>query len=113
MHNRILHAFRLTLTVALMLTLPRFAWAQLPSPTYGWNLGNTLEATWTGATPPTQALINAVAAAGFNTIRVPCAWDHNADPNTHQISASYMATVTQVVWTYDGGNNQQWIFQAP
>lgn len=97
MHNRILHAFWLTLTVALMLTLPQFAWAQLPSPTYGWNLGNTLEATWTGATPPTQALINSVAAAGFNTIRVPCAWDYNADPKTHQINASYMATVTQVV----------------
>jgi endoglucanase len=38
-----------------------------------------------------QALINAVAAAGFNTIRVPCAWDYNADPNTHQIN---MAPIT-------------------
>jgi len=70
---------------------------QLANPTYGWNLGNTLEATWSGAVMPTQKLINNVAAAGFNTIRIPCAWDHNADPNTHVINASYMATVTQVV----------------
>jgi endoglucanase len=90
-------ALRLTLGAALMVALPQFAQAQLRSPTYGWNLGNTLEATWSGATPPTQALINSVAAAGFNTIRIPCAWDHNADPNTHQINPSYMATVTQVV----------------
>lgn len=77
--------------------LPASGQAQLANPTYGWNLGNTLEATWSGAVMPTQKLINSVAAAGFNTIRIPCAWDHNADPNTHVINASYMATVTQVV----------------
>lgn len=77
--------------------LPFGSQAQLANPTYGWNLGNTLEATWSGAIMPTQKLINSVAAAGFNTIRIPCAWDHNADPNTHVINASYMATVTQVV----------------
>jgi len=77
--------------------LPLGGQAQLANPTYGWNLGNTLEATWSGAVMPTQTLINNVAAAGFNTIRIPCAWDHNADPNTHVINASYMATVTQVV----------------
>jgi aryl-phospho-beta-D-glucosidase BglC (GH1 family) len=77
--------------------LPMSGRAQLANPTYGWNLGNTLEATWSGAVMPTQKLINNVAAAGFNTIRIPCAWDHNADPNTHVINASYMATVTQVV----------------
>ncbi len=72
--------------------------AQLATPTYGWNLGNTLEATWTTTPPtPTKALIDSVAASGFNTIRIPCAWDHNADPTTHQINATYMATVTQVV----------------
>ncbi|MGO4700445.1 glycoside hydrolase family 5 protein [Dyella sp. 2RAB6] len=86
----------LLLAVGLSL-LPLGGHAQLANPTYGWNLGNTLEATWSGATMPKQKLINNVAAAGFNTIRIPCAWDHNADPNTHVINASYMATVTQVV----------------
>lgn len=85
------------LLIASLSLLPISGRAQLANPTYGWNLGNTLEATWSGAVPSTQKLINNVAAAGFNTIRIPCAWDHNADPNTHVIDASYMATVTQVV----------------
>ena len=45
----------------------------------GWNLGNTLEAicgeTAWGNPNTTQALINSVKAAGFNTVRIPCAWD--------------------------------------
>ncbi len=89
-------ASALLLSASLSL-LPTSGRAQLASPTYGWNLGNSLEATWSGAVLPTQTLINNVAAAGFNTIRIPCAWDYNADPNTHVINASYMATVTQVV----------------
>lgn len=91
---RVLPALLMAASLSL---LPISGRAQLASPTYGWNLGNTLEATWSGAVMPTQTLINNVAAAGFNTIRIPCAWDHNADPNTHVINASYMATVTQVV----------------
>jgi endoglucanase len=49
----------------------------------GWNLGNSLEAcssatqadetSW-GNPKTTEALIKAVKAAGFKTIRVPCAW---------------------------------------
>src|SRR4029079_10451216 len=56
------------------LALPQLARAQFPSPTYGWNLGNTLEANPTeGSWGPaaTQALINAVADNGFNVIRIP------------------------------------------
>jgi hypothetical protein len=70
------------------------AFAQLPSPSKGWNLGNTLESTW-GGPAPTQALINAVAAQGFNTIRIPCAWNYNSTNGT--INSSYMSEVTQVV----------------
>jgi aryl-phospho-beta-D-glucosidase BglC (GH1 family) len=66
----------------------------LPSPSKGWNLGNTLESTW-GGPAPTQALINAVAAQGFNTIRIPCAWNYNSTNGT--INSSYMSEVTQVV----------------
>lgn len=90
--------------LACLLLLPFAAFAQLPSPTYGWNLGNTLEApsgvgTWAPA--PTQALINAVADAGFNTVRIPCAWNSNANQSTNQINATYMAQVKQVVdWCY-------------
>jgi endoglucanase len=92
---------------ACLLMLPVAAFAQLPSPTYGWNLGNTMEppsgvGSWDPA--PTQTLINAVADAGFNTIRIPCAWDSHANASTHQIDSAYMAQVKQVVdWSYARG----------
>jgi hypothetical protein len=66
-------------------------------PTVGMNLGNTLELGWS---PPNQALFNAAAAAGFNAIRVPCAWDSHATTNNatnYPINASYMAQVKGVV----------------
>lgn len=78
--------------------------AQLPTPTYGWNLGNTLEppsgeGSWGPAA--SQALINAVANAGFNTVRIPCAWDSHANQSTYEIDATYLARVKQVVdWCY-------------
>src|SRR5205823_4350651 len=90
--------------IACILMLPVIAFAQLPTPTSGWNLGNTLEATcgegcW--GPPATQALINSVAAAGFNTVRIPCAWNTHANTRTYQIDPAYMARVKQVVdWCY-------------
>jgi aryl-phospho-beta-D-glucosidase BglC (GH1 family) len=87
--------------------MPIAASAQLPKPTYGWNLGNTMEATcgvgcW--SPQPTQALINAVGNAGFNTVRIPCAWDTHANQTTYQIDPAYMAQVQQVVnWCYARG----------
>jgi hypothetical protein len=66
----------------------------LPNPTYGMNLGNTLEL---GGSPPNQALFNAAAAAGFNAVRIPCAWDSNANQTNYQINPTYMAQVKQAV----------------
>lgn len=94
----------LFIAVACILMLPVITFAQLPTPTYGWNLGNDLEATcgegcW--GPPATQALINSVAAAGFNTVRIPCAWNSHANTRTYQIDPAYMARVKQVVdWCY-------------
>lgn len=65
------------------LLLPVMLKAQLPSAQQiasqmkiGWNLKNTLEATWVprssfGTT--TQTAIDSVKAAGFNTVRLPVA----------------------------------------
>ncbi|MBN9382472.1 MAG: cellulase family glycosylhydrolase [Chitinophagaceae bacterium] len=65
----------------------------------GWNMGNTLEAicsaTAWGGVATTQQLVNAVKAAGFNTVRLPCAWDCHATNGV--IDPNWMATVKQSV----------------
>jgi endoglucanase len=96
---------RRTITLAgLLFSLS--AGAQLPTAqsiasqmTVGWNLGNTLEAicgetAWGGAVT-TQQLIDSVKAQGFNTVRIPCAWDCHATNGV--IDPTWMARVKQVV----------------
>ena len=66
----------------------------------GWNLGNTMEATggetsWQH-TKTTQAIINCVKEAGFNSIRIPCSWDIHSDSNG-KIDAAWMARVREIV----------------
>ncbi|HEV6964667.1 cellulase family glycosylhydrolase, partial [Roseateles sp.] len=79
------------------------ATAPLPMPTYGFNLGNTFEATW-GYPDPTQAVFTNAAKAGFNAVRIPCAWDFNSDKTTGQINAAYLAKVKQSVdWALAAG----------
>lgn len=75
----------------------------LPIPTYGFNLGNTFESTW-GFPVPTQAVFTSAANAGFNAVRIPCAWDFNADKVTYKINPAYMAQVKQAVdWSLAAG----------
>jgi endoglucanase len=90
----------LALTIGGILMLHGVAFAQLPTPCKGFNIGNTLEANcgegcWGGTA--SQALINAIAAQGFNVVRIPCAWDSHANQSTYQIDAAWMARVKQVV----------------
>lgn len=71
-----------------------------PSLAPGWNLGNSLEAiggetNW-GNPPVTQALLYAVKATGFNSVRIPLSWKQYADSNDN-IRADWMARVTEVV----------------
>jgi len=65
----------------------------------GWNLGNTLEAqcsaTAWGGVQLTQQMVDQVKASGFNTVRIPCAWDCHATNGV--IDAGWMATVKQAV----------------
>jgi endoglucanase len=82
------------------------AWSQLPTAQQvagkmriGWNLGNTLEAicgenAW-GNPNTTQRLIDSVKAAGFNTVRIPCAWDCHATNGV--INSNWLARVKTVV----------------
>jgi aryl-phospho-beta-D-glucosidase BglC (GH1 family) len=101
----------LAVIVALLVSLLSFAitaQAQTTLPTaatvasgmtVGWNLGNTLESicgeTAWGNPTVTQTLIDKVKAAGFNSIRIPAAWNCHATNNT--IDTAWLARVKQVV----------------
>jgi endoglucanase len=68
----------------------------------GWNLGNTMEAigseTASGNPKATKALIDAVKAAGFNAIRIPCSWNsYIEDQTTYRIKDSWLSRVKEVV----------------
>ncbi len=81
--------------------------AQLMAP--GWNLGNSFDADpdelgW-GNPEPTQALINAVHSAGFNTLRLPVTWTkHLGAGPAYTIDSAWMAKVTRTAqWAVDAG----------
>ena len=74
--------------------------------TLGWNLGNSLEATdgtiasetlW-GNPVVSKSLIDAVKAAGFNAVRIPCAWNaYIENTRTYKIRESWLKRVQEVV----------------
>jgi hypothetical protein len=97
-----LYSSSVTVTAAVVVP-PLNDAVPLPVPTYGFNLGNTFESTW-GYPTPTQAVFTSAAKAGFNAVRIPCAWDFNSDPVTHKINPAYMAAVKQAVdWSIAAG----------
>lgn len=71
----------------------------------GWNLGNTLDATggegvesetsW-GNPVTTKPMIDSVAAAGFNVIRMPVTWGPHMDEN-YVVDTAWMDRVQEVV----------------
>lgn len=73
----------------------------------GWNLGNALEAaasptsaneTLWGNAKTSKVLIDAVKAAGFNAIRIPCAWSgYIEDQSNHKIKEVWLERVKEVV----------------
>jgi endoglucanase len=88
--------------------MPLSANAQLPTATQtasemtiGWNVGNSLEVpdgeTAWGNPKVTRQLIDAVHDAGFNTLRIPCAWNSHADQSTLEIDQAWLARVKEVV----------------
>lgn len=78
----------------------------------GWNLGNTLDATggegvgsetsW-GNPVTTKPMIDAVAAGGFNVLRLPVTWGPHMDEN-YVVEPEWMDRVQEVVdYGYDNG----------
>lgn len=68
----------------------------------GINIGNTLEATggetaW-GNPYINETYISALKAAGFNAVRIPCAWNqYIEDPATYKLKDSWLERVNEVV----------------
>lgn len=76
----------------------------------GWNIGNSLEVpegeTAWGNPATTQKLIDGVKTAGFNAIRIPCAWNSHlvADAEPFTIDPTWIARVREVVdYAYKNG----------
>jgi endoglucanase len=71
----------------------------------GWNIVNTLEVPFNDINAETrwgnpkvnQTLIDEVRNAGFNTIRIPCAWDSHANQSTLEIDTAWLRRVSEVV----------------
>lgn len=67
----------------------------------GWNLGNSLEAiggeTAWGNPQVSRELIEAVKAAGFDTVRIPVAWSQFSDAENFVIDESWKRRVEAVV----------------
>ncbi|MCK9183036.1 MAG: glycoside hydrolase family 5 protein [Fibrobacteraceae bacterium] len=67
----------------------------------GYNIGNTMEVpsdpTAWGNSFPTQQLIDGVSAAGFSTVRIPCAWYTHSNTSTNTINSSWLDSVQTVV----------------
>ncbi len=75
----------------------------------GWNLGNSFDATpnetsW-GNPATTQAMVQAVHAAGFNTMRIAVTWtDHIGAAPAYTVDPTWMAKVKQVAtWANEAG----------
>src|ERR1035441_10634649 len=97
------HKFDAVFHLGLQATTNVPATMPLPMPTYGWNLGNSLEAIW-GYSYSSAAPFYTAANAGFNAVRIPCAWDSNANQTNYQINPTYMAQVKQAVdWAIAAG----------
>ncbi|SEP80052.1 cellulase family glycosylhydrolase [Butyrivibrio sp. TB] len=79
--------------------------------TVGWNIGNSLDSfgqssnfpytssneTYWGNPKTTKALIDSVAEAGFNTIRIPVSWGQYTTGSDYQIPDFFMSRVKEVV----------------
>ena len=67
----------------------------------GLNIGNTMEAipseTAWGNPLVSQGFVDAAKNAGFNAIRIPCAWNQYSDPSTAKIQRAWLDRVREVI----------------
>lgn len=67
----------------------------------GWNIGNTLEAiggeTAWGNPMISNELIQLVKQSGFDSVRIPAAWDQYADQASAQIDSAWLDRIAEVI----------------
>lgn len=101
-------------------SVPEYAKVAFSSWGNGWNLGNTLDAktdgsknnlglstetSW-GMPKTTQTMIDAVAAKGFKTIRVPVSWHNHIVDSNYTIDTKWLNRVKEIVdWSLESGMN--------
>ncbi len=97
---------KLWISLTLAASFAGSAFADLPKSSelvsrmgMGINIGNTMEVpgnpTAWGNSFPTAEYVKAIKAAGFNTVRIPCAWDSHATNGV--INAGWLDSVKTVV----------------
>lgn len=75
----------------------------------GWNIGNTMEVpggeTGWGNPVINEDFIQGIKDAGFNMVRIPCAWDsHLSDRETNTINPTWLNRVNEVIgWITERG----------
>lgn len=100
MNTSFLKAFFATalLTTTASFALPK-ATEIYPKMGLGYNIGNTMEVpgdpTYWGNIFPTKEYVDGIKKAGFNTVRIPCAWDSHASNGT--INKGWLDSVKTVV----------------
>ena len=82
------------------------AWAVAEKLGIGWNLGNQMDAhangvaseTCWGNAKATQAALNAVAKAGFKTVRIPVTWlGHIGEAPDYKLDETWLERVAEIV----------------
>ncbi len=91
-------ASSILLAAASAFALPK-ATEIFPKMGLGYNIGNTMEVpgnpTAWGNPFPDEAYVKAIKDAGFNTVRIPCAWNSHSSNGT--INAGWLDSVKTVV----------------
>lgn len=60
---------------------------------YGYGYGDPLDGAW--GNPIQDEFFEIVKAAGFNSVRIPVAWQNNSNPTTHEVSPERLAGVVE------------------
>lgn len=99
--------------------------------TYGWNLGNTMDAAGTDLdaeiawiptkVKTTQEMIDTVRDSGMNVLRVPVSWDGHISGDDYQIDPAWMDRVQEIVnYGIDDGmfvilntHHEEWYMPTP